>query len=417
MKNSIMNIVASLLPLLLFISCEKDPLPDPLDCPNPPCIDEPPPSRLGVLDTIWSVYFEGGYTGTNHIELIDGVVYFSYGAKIDAYQSSTGEKLWSWSDPVFDRKALSLELCMEELMATLQNGSRIIQVNLKTGITLNSYNQNINSWGANARGSLLGDFYYYTQLKNDRSHANLVRSHKNDLQNWEVIYDLVQGEDTRGSWANMESYNLWINPNNGDSVLVFQHRMAVPNRVDVVAFSLNTREILWRHNDVNTSGNSNHQQMLVMNDKAYIMAAEVVIAYDMFTGDVVWEHFDRNRTISFMFHKFEYAESIDALIVKGASPRLYALDPETGEEKLFIEDAGANSVSAGSPSYYNGIVYYITGSYFHAMRASTGEMLWKERSFMNTNSRLNGDIGIDQENGLLFAADGFYLYAIRMHED
>lgn len=51
------------------------------------------------------------------------------------------------------------------------------------------------------------------------------------------------------------------------------------------------------------------------------------------------------------------------------------------------------------------------------MRASTGKMLWKEDSTMKTNSGFNGDIGIDEENGLLFAADGYYLYAIRMLEE
>jgi len=414
MKKTIMNIIPLFLSILLFASCEKDPISDPADCPNPPCTDEPAPSKLGKLDTLWSVPISESYAGTEHIRVIDGVVYFSVGPSILALNSSNGKKLYKWNDPDFGRQS-SFEVCNSTMQVILQRQSRIRSVDLVSGTTLASYHQRIDGYWAGQRGALLGDYYYYTQLKNDRSHAILLRSHKIDLQNWEKVYELFQGDDTRGSWANVESYNLWINPDDGDSVLVFQHRMAVPDRVDVVAFSLKTREILWRHNDVNTSGNSNHQQMLVMNDKAYIMAAEVVIAYDMFTGEVVWEHFDRNLTISFMFHKFEYAGSIDALIVKGASPRLYALDPETGEEKLFIEDAGANSVNAGSPLYHNGIIYYITEISLHAVEAATGKILWKERSFMNPNSGFNGDIGIDAENGLLFAADGYFLYAIKAY--
>ncbi|TVQ42107.1 MAG: hypothetical protein EA362_13735, partial [Saprospirales bacterium] len=167
-------------------------------------------------------------------------------------------------------------------------------------------------------------------------------------------------------------------------------------------------------NDVNTSGNSNHQQMLVMNDKAYIMAAEVVIAYDMFTGEVVWEHFAHDLALRFMFHKFGYAESINAILIKGNSPRLYGLDPETGSKNLYIENAGLYDLGAGSPVYSNGIIYYNTYAHLRAVRAATGDLLWEERSFMNTNSRFNGDIGIDEENGLLFAADGYFLYAIKM---
>ena len=411
-----MTLFPILLAYLLFTACDPDPVVPPDDCPNPPCSDDPPPSKIGILDTVWSVPIQGGYTGTNHIEVINGVVYFSVGSSIIAYKADKGEELWRWDDQDLGRH-ITFNICYQGENVYVQNFSRIASIDLNSGNTLNKFHENTEGHYGAPRGALLGDYYYYNRRKSDKSEATLLRSHKSDLANWESIYFVKKGEETRGSNANIESYNLWINPNNGDSVLVFQHRMSSPNRVDVVAFSLNTREILWRHNDVNTSGNSNHQQMLVMNDKAYIMAAEVVIAYDMFTGEVVWEHFDRNRTISFMFHKFEYAESIDALIVKGASPRLYALDPETGQEKLFIEESGANSVSAGSPTYYNGIVYYITGSYFHAMRVATGAILWKERSFMNTNSRFNGDIGIDEENGLLFAADGYYLYAIRMLEE
>ena len=407
----------TLILFVLFTGCDDDPILPVDNCPNPPCSDDPPPNKIGDLDTLWSVPISESYTGTEHIKVINGIVYFSVGANLIAYDAASGEEIWNWSDPVFDSRALSFEICELDGLVILQNGSRMVSVDLITGKTLKFYNQNIPNFGAMARGALLGDYYYYTRLKDGRSAAKLVRSHKDDLQNWEPIYSLINGEDTGGSWPFIESYNLWVNPTSGDSVLVFQHRMAVPNRVDVVAISLNTRETLWRHNDINVSGNSNHQQMLVMNDKAYIMAAEVVIAYDMFTGDVVWKHFDPGLVIAYMFHNFAYAESIDALIVKGATSRLYALDPETGAEKLFVPDGSSNSVGSGSPLYHNGIIYYNTIGHLHAIKASTGVFLWKERSYMKHNSGFNGDIGIDEDNGLLFAADGYYLYAIKMYED
>ena len=403
--------------VIFFISCEKSSLPNPADCPNLPCTDGPVPSKLGKLDTLWSVPFSSGsYRPSEHIKVIDGVVYFSVGSNIIAYNSSNAKELYRWDDPDLGRQS-SFEVCTSTMQVIVQSQSRIRSVDLVSGTTIASYHQKIEGYMAGQRGALLGDYYYYTKRKSDRSIAILMRSHKSDLQNWEEIYTLIQGEDTGGSWANIESYNLWINPTNGDSVLVFQHRMSVPNRVDVVAFSLNTREILWRHNDVNTSGNSNHQQMLVMNDKAYIMAAEVVIAYDMFTGEVVWEHFAHDLAIRFMFQKFGFAESINAILVKGNSHRLYGLDPETGEKNLFVDDATFDSVGSGSPTYHNGIIYYTTYGQLHAVRAATGEILWKEDSSMRHNSGFNGDIAIDKENGVLFAADGYFLYAIRAFEN
>ena len=402
--------------LLLFTGCEKDPILPVDDCPNPPCEEDSPPNKIGILDTIWSVPIGDQYVGTNHIEVRDGMVYFSVGSSIYAYDAVTGDELWKWDDLDFG-KHLSFSICDGGEAVFFQNWRKIASVDLKTGNTLKRYTVSEEGYTGAPRGALLGEYYYFVKERSNRSKATIRRSHKDDLENWEPIYSLINGEDTGGSWPFIESYNLWVNPTNGDSVLVFQHRMAVPNRVDVVAFSLNTRETLWRHNDINGSGNSNHQQMLVMNDKAYIMAGEVVIAYDMFTGDVVWKHYAHDLALRFMFHKFGYAESINAILIKGNSPRLYGLGPETGAENLYIEDAGRFSLSASSPVYSNGIIYYLTFSHLHAVRASTGENLWKERSFMNTNSRLNGDIGIDEDNGLLFAADGYYLFAIRMYED
>jgi len=416
MKPSMMTLFPIFFAYLLFTGCDKEPLPPINDCPNPPCTDEPAPSKIGKLDTLWSVPFSGSYVGTNHVEVINGVVYFSVGSSIIAHDVLTSEELWRWQDQELGRH-ITFNICSNQETVFVQNFRHIASVNLKNGTTIKRFTENKNGCTASPRGALLGEFYYYVRKCNSNSLAVIRRTNKNDFENWEDLYTLEKGEDTRGSWANIESYNLWINPNDGDSVLVFQHRMAVPNRVDVVAFSLNTREILWRHNDVNTSGNSNHQQMLVMNDKAYIMAGEVVIAYDMFTGEVVWEHFTHDLAIRFMFHNFEYAESINAILVKGNNHRLYGLDPETGEKNLFVEDATDDSISSGSPIYSNGIIYYNTSRYLHAMRASTGEILWKERSFMNTNSRFNGDIGIDEENGLLFAADGYFLYAIKIVDE
>ncbi|GEM_PF-5972525 len=416
MKKYIMTLIPILLAYLLFTACEPDAVVPPADCPNPPCSDSPEPSKIGILDTLWSVPIEGGYTGTNHIVVISGVVYFSVGSSIIAYDAVKGEKLWRWDDQELGRH-ISFYICSKGESVFVQNFSDIASVDLVSGATIKRYRETTEGHYGAPRGALLGDFYYYNKRRSNKSKATLMRSHKKDMESWEEVYLIERGEDTGGSSANIESYNLWVNPNSGDSVIVFQHRMSIPNRVDVVAFSLNTREILWRHNDVNTSGNSNHQQMLVMNDKAYIMAAEVVIAYDMFTGDVVWEHFAHDLAIRFMFHKFGYAESINAILVKGNSHRLYGLDPETGEKNLFVEDAGIYSLGAGSPVYHDGIIYYTTATKLYAMRASTGQILWQEDSTMRTNSGFNGDIAIDKENGVLFAADGYYLYAIRAFED
>nr|MBS0037825.1 hypothetical protein [Saprospiraceae bacterium] len=113
--------------LLLFTGCEKDPILPVDECQNPPCEEDPPPSKIGILDTIWTIAIDGGYTSTQHIEVRDGVVYFSVGSSIFAYNTLTGEELWSWADPEFG-KHLSFYICDEGEAVFFQNWREIASI-------------------------------------------------------------------------------------------------------------------------------------------------------------------------------------------------------------------------------------------------------------------------------------------------
>src|SRR5690606_1345264 len=134
---------------------------------------------------------------------------------------------------------------------------------------------------ASPDGQLLSDDYYATLRSTDDQKSRLIRTSFDDFDNWKTVYQLNRGSETGNSIPNIQSYNLWINPNSGDSILIFQHRMAIPDRVDVVAYNLRTLEIEWKHENLTKNGNSNHQQIFIHDNKAYFGGSLTFYCFDM----------------------------------------------------------------------------------------------------------------------------------------
>jgi len=421
-KNHYISNLTCLLVLLLAISlgCKKEDDDISID----PCLENPSdcgdhnPNEL--LDVVWMypVYAEDTSSGSNYnLEMSkQGVVSNISGIqskKLMLSDFNNGSQIFEWTG-LQSSHFSTMSVHQEMDLAIVQYFANIASVNLNTGQLHKQYVLPSGS-SANAHGQLIGDHYYFTRTNPSKTLAWLVRSHLNDFSNWETVYT-IHTNDVGGSRPNIQSYNLWTDPQTGDEILVFQHRMAFPNRVDVVAYNMTKEEVIWQHDDLTALGNSNHQQIFILDDKAYFSGGTAFYCFDIPTGEILWQ-FDHPSGINgFGFYKTTYAESANLIIVKDAADRLYAFHPLYGNIVWVTSEVGDSGNTTGSPSYHDGIIY-IANSQLKAFRAINGQMLWDERPPSITTTYFRGDVAIDPDRGVLYASDRRYLMAIKLYED
>ena len=191
------------------------------------------------------------------------------------------------------------------------------------------------------------------------------------------------------------------------------------NRVDVVAWNMDKKEVVWRHDDLTALGNSNHQQITLHDDKAYFAGATAFYCFDMFTGEILWQFDHPSGINSFLFYRPVIAEDENLIIVKDGGGRFRGFDLETGNVRMFNEGSGHSTVSSGSPIYHDGIIYFTERSRLYAVRVATSETLWEESSsgIPLGPKTFQGELAIDRERGILYATSSDRLFAIRVYED
>jgi outer membrane protein assembly factor BamB len=376
---------------------------------------------LGKLDTLWTNFILENQKGIinqgiifNNHHIILNYVNIGAGAGLAIIDlDNLSEKKFYTKDDLGDFGNAQIDSLNQNII--LQSGGYIALIKFPNGQLLNQH-QFTEGWSSNTFGQLLSHNYYISRRNEDESICYLMRSKSDDLNSWETIYTLKKGVDTGNSRPNIQSYNLWIHPQSGDSILIFQHRMALPNRIDVLAWNMKTKEVVWRHDDLSIGKNSNHQQILIVNDKAYFGGGTAFYCFDMLDGEIVWQYNHPSGTNAFGLYKTAYAEAENKIIVKDASDKLFGFNALTGAVDWVRSDAGISSVGSGSPVYYNGIVYYTMQTLLWAVRASDGAILWSERSdkpFYKTSFR--GDVAIDPVRKVLYATDETRLFAIKLY--
>lgn len=332
---------------------------------------------------------------------------------IRTFDLKTGNPLWAWDQlKVFTYSAFHLH--NEHLF--VQYADIVARLNIKNPYDYTLANKVASFKASNSNGQILGDFYYKSVLSQNDSVGLLVRSRTSDLANWDTIYTLRRGPETGGSRPNIQSYNLWIHPQSGDSILVFQHRMAFPNRVDVVAWNLSKSELLWKRDNVTRDGNSNHQQIFIHDNKAYFGGSVTFFCFDLFNGNIIWQHDAPQGRTAFMGRDVVFAEFINSIIVVGDGI-MYAFNASNGQIRWQVPSLG--SAESGNPAYHNGIIYRTVRGLLCAYRATNGQQVWSESSAKTQfqTSSFRGEIAIDREKGILYVTDQDELFAIKVYKD
>lgn len=402
--------------ILLLSACCKDEMcvPDPDPCDVSPCEDTS--KLMGKLDTLWTAKIDpNGYNVARNRSVIvyEDQLFFTNSdspvgiiASFDLEQKGKLNWLYSQGNEGF----INSYLLPEKGLLINKSWSLRLSIDISTGEG-REYVVSPNPSGP--RGILLGDNLYFDETEDNERTVHLRRSPVTQLEMVETMYT-IDNSQINNSKKSIESMNLWIHPDTGDSILIFQHRML--NRVDVVVWNMAQSRIEWKHEDLTKDGNSNNRQIFLHDDKAYFGGSLTFYCFDMFTGEILWEFDEPNAYSSFSIFNSSYASSINAIIVR-AGGDLYAFNPDNGSIrwKKFIDGSG----NSGSPVYYDGIIYATSRNLLYSVRASNGQVLWSESSsrIPMGESNFRGELAIDPERRVLYATSRDKLFAIKLYED
>jgi len=418
-----------LLLFCLWVSC-NEPLNDLPPCnENNPCAEDAcqpencvEDSTFVGLDTLWSLNLKGSIRNA----VLDGDnLYFNLrtdeGFNI-VKVSHSGELLWEYTNDLpytaIMHNASNLNALIGQYFDHVfsidgESGNELVNSSIGLGIPSTTY------------GYLIDNYYYSCVHKNDESEAYLVRSDVEDLENWEVIFT-VKRSDVGGSRPNVESVNRWAHPDTQDEILVLQHRMAFPNRVDLVAYNLSADSILWWHPEIDENGDSNIRQITISHGRAYFQGTSKLRCFDIATGDLIWEtnYGPWNQGGKFFgLGDIVFTASEDILVVK-YHEGLLALNAATGAEIWDKNDDDIHNTSSFTMTMYNDIVFFThvgNGLTYNgplwAIRASDGEEIWMKSTDFATTGSFSGPVLIDEERKVFYTRHEGNLIAFRMPED
>jgi outer membrane protein assembly factor BamB len=397
---------------LIILGCNPE-----VDIPDDPdndCCEEDSTNKetIPFLKYQWKHYVLDRVEGDLQWFLNYGVISTPHGVAVNydgetkdgvvMFDKDNGSLLWRWNSDTYMASFNYYEVTNRLICHDWRD---IFALNTEGGQLITEYSQDKNEIG-DPHGELVGDYFYYSRHNQKETKAWIVRSHVNDLQNWENVYTYFNTDTNRSKKIGIESFNHWKDPISGDEILVFQRRKALPNRVDLVAYDLTNDSILWEYDNLCPNGKSNNNQIQIFNDKAYFLGVNTIYCVDIKTGEILWidRHLDPLR--GYISGDVVYAEQEDLIIVKDDETRLTAYDPNSGNVAWEISEIPHNGVNI---TYFDGYVY-IAHKYLFAVDAQTGE-IFKDTKRGNV---FQGMIGIDEENRMLYAATYSSLYAFEI---
>ena len=373
------------------------------------------------LDTLWKTDMEGGNIKDMYID--DESIYVNVLTNnsfyIASYSRSTGDLNWRYSNELGYVGTINLY----EGLIIGQTWNNVFSLNKKTGEEIKKVSIS-NITAKTSEGYVLKDYYYTT--RGPRNRGTCIRSHVNDLENWEEVYQITQAE-IDGFEPNTVSYNLWDNPETRDEILVFQHRMAFPDgRIDLMAYNMTADSVLWWHKDIDEGGNSNQRQITLSQGRAYFQGTSKLRCFDIASGDLIWEtnYGPWNQGGKFFAAgSIVFTASKEIMVIKYATG-LLALNALTGQQLWDKNDDDIHNTINFWMTMYNDIVFFThvgNGLTYNgplwAIRASDGEEIWMKSTDFVTTGNFNGPVLIDEERLLFYTRHEGNLIAFRMPED
>lgn len=333
------------------------------------------------------------------------------------YDGATGKLVWSWQHPdIRDGSDIGGNAIIYTNNRVLVGAwHKVFSIDATTGQTQWYTNARLNHPNANGnpRMWLQGNMLYHSLYSPGAPFCDstfLVRTSV-AAGRWDTLLALSNPK----TYPSIESLTSYVDAQ-GDTILFFQNRQMLRSntypRMDVLAFNLRTRSIVWQQDSID--GNSTVMPALVHEGKVYFMGNQTLSCFDAATGNPLWKKVFASNGESFT--KSNLLISDEKLIVKPDNGNLYALDKITGAELW------KNTQSGFSPNelyLYHGYILFTAsgdnGIWVH--RLSDGKLMHR---FQSPNKAAHSDayittgLAIDAQRGLLFTSDDYYMMCLRM---
>lgn len=393
---------------LAMISCRKEGLPDPPPCNN--CNTDTLLVWSRDIDTLSGMEFLFANPVIYNGDPIFGVYRFGdceYSAadRINCYDAQTGQKKWAINPPDQCSHIENLHVYDNFLLVHLQR--ELLAYRLTDHQLIWSLPLPENMTGSFGLHGISDKVYLSIGYKGPSAwpeESGLL----------EVTIPTGQYREIcrfkRKDWGGLPVVHpptLWIDPQNGDSLLMLAvglyNYIQGPSaaRHSVHAYDLTKDSFRWQIDSIGIPTN-NYRRVEVYDNKVYIVTDWRIHCFDAFTGTKIWESEMPNNTQQIDFSFSRPFATKGKLIANSTSDEMYCFDANTGH---LIWSVLKNTASANQDLIeHNGVVYLSSGGNGRLVGVDleTGQILLSIRSPNGSPSFSGYNVIVNKEKNLLF---------------
>jgi outer membrane protein assembly factor BamB len=275
------------------------------------------------------------------------------------------------------------------------------------------------------RASMINGFLYTGLTKGNQfydSNYFLIRLNLVNPLKYDTLFELKR-TDHFGYMGGTEPPALHIN-SNSDSILLFKFRTVLTNsqintsRCFLYAYNLSQRKVQWRLDSLDYDGSIDPP--IIEGNKCYVQGFGTIFCLNAETGEVIWKGWCGGR-LPGGSNMISYKDRIAVVTLDG---RFLCFNKETGAYIYNRKDAagGLQNFDMGSPSQaveLNGVMYFYGARFFYGVDLTTGNIVMKYESPYRCKRSAAvfsyGGIAKDDELGLIFIEDQYFIYAVKAY--
>lgn len=398
--------------LLFVISCQKEPI----TCEVPECNQDSIPGK-DSMKLLWeSVINPNGNTSFADLYLQDDHLIINNNfntpsANILYFDTTSREVKWEWKERISD-KYHTFNIDNENIY--IKDGRELFSINIPSGTTQWAFRDTVE---LASFGSLIGDNYYlgaWPKASGDRSISSFRRINNNNGVDWEELISFDRA-DFDNFTIFFQSPNLWMDPNTNDSILIIPVRMVEFDRnlrrSDLIAYNLNTREIVWQVEDF--TGIVSVDQPIIHNGHVYVKNTREIFAFNLMDGSLAWKYTETNQWANYGGGRLQV---IDNKLILGeiSGSVVYALDPITGSVIWRHEKDFGFATCKSDIIHYKSYIIISNFDKLDVFDVRDGTHVHKIRL---TVRRFRGRMALDEANRKLYVPEDSQIVAYELPEE